>query len=630
MIYVYDLEVYPNFFSATFKHYKTKEIKQFVIYKNRNDLKDIINFISNPHMWLVGYNNFNYDNQLLKYIVYNEQELEEFTTDFICSEIHRLSDAIINNNCRDYMFNLPFKSLDLMKIGNLNQKSLKLVGVVMKWYKLQDLPIPNDSNIKEKDLVTLLKYNLNDVEITEKLLSYLEPSIKLRFDVSKEYNVNVHSETDSGISNRLLEKFYSESTGLDKSFFKPLRTHRGKIFMWNVIFEDVFFITKPMQEFLEMLKKVVIYEKTPFMKKSIILHGVKYILGVGGLHSADTGDLFEETEELKIIDSDVNSYYPSMIINNSIHPKHLGVDFIKQYTEVRDIRLEAKKKSKDKSLPEDERVRNKTIQEAFKLILNSSYGKMKFDKHWLYDPLAALQITINCQLYLLMLIERLGELNFNVISANTDGIITLVPTDRVDEYHDHCKKWEKNTNFTLEHTYYKKYVRRDVNNYLSITTSEDIKAKGDFIYPDLSKIGEDPFILRRGFDRPIIPLALNNFFIHNIPIEETIRKHNDIYDFCTSQKTDKSFTNEYHTIKNNELHIEKIQQSVRYYISNKGGSLYKRHNQDGRLINYCVGKNVTLFNDYVQKEDYDIDYNYYIHETQKIIDQIIKKQLKLF
>jgi hypothetical protein len=104
----------------------------------------------------------------------------------------------------------------------------------------------------------------------------------------------------------------------------------------------------------------------------------------------------------------------------------------------------------------------------------------------------------------------------------------------------------------------------------------------------------------------------------------------DIYDFCTSQKTDKSFKNEYHSIDNDKLKIHELQQSVRYYVSNKGGSLYKRHREDGRLINYCVGYNVTLFNDYVDKEDYDINYNYYIKETQKIIDQVINPQLKLF
>lgn len=630
MIYIYDIETYNNFFSATFKNYETKEIKQFVIFKNHNDLLSLIDFITNPNLWLAGYNNYSFDNQILKYLYDNKKNFSTLSGDDLCYIIHTFALSIIEEDTRNYSYFLPFKSLDLMKIGGLYQKSLKLVGTVMKWPKLQDLPIPNDQDIKVEDVTTILKYNLNDVEITERLFELMEPAIQLRAEVSKEYDINAWSESDSGIANKLLEKFYSESTGLEPRDFKDLRTKRGKIFFQDVIMPDVFFRTDNMMEFLTKLRKSILFESTPFMKKSFILHGTKYVMGVGGLHSQDEGGLFEETEDVKIIDADVGSYYPTMIINNNIHPKHLGDSFIKQYKEIRDYRIDAKHKSKDQSLSEEERTKYKAIQEAFKIILNSSYGKMKYENHWLYDPLSALQITINCQLYLLMLIEYLGEQDFNVISANTDGIITLVPKDREEEYYKICKQWEEATQFTLEFVYYKKYARRDVNNYLSITVDGIIKAKGDFIYPDLSKINEDPFLLRRGFDRPIIPLALNKYFIEGIPIEDTIRNHKDIYDFCTSQKTDKKFINEYHTIKNDSLHVKKLQQSVRYYVSNSGGSLYKKRIEDGGMINYCVGYNVTIFNDYVEKEDYDINYNYYIKETQKIIDQVINPQLKLF
>ena len=169
-----------------------------------------------------------------------------------------------------------------------------------------------------------------------------------------------------------------------------------------------------------------------------------------------------------------------------------------------------------------------------------------------------------------MLIEYLGIKGFDVISANTDGIVTLVPKGKRDEYFELCKQWEEFSRFDLQYTHYKKYARRDINNYLSVTTDGEVKTKGDFKISDVTKIGEDPFVLMRGFDRPIIQIALNKFFVEGIPIEETIRNHTDIYDFCTSQKTDKKFKNEYHTLKDGELNIQSIQQSVRYYISNKG------------------------------------------------------------
>jgi hypothetical protein len=41
----------------------TKEIKEFIIFEERNDFNELVDFIANPNMWLVGYNNFNFDNQ---------------------------------------------------------------------------------------------------------------------------------------------------------------------------------------------------------------------------------------------------------------------------------------------------------------------------------------------------------------------------------------------------------------------------------------------------------------------------------------------------------------------------------------------------------------------------------------
>ena len=255
---------------------------------------------------------------------------------------------------------------------------------------------------------------------------------------------------------------------------------------------------------------------------------------------------------------------------------------------------------------------------------------MKFENHWLYDPLAALRVTINGQLYLLMLIERLVNRGFKIISANTDGIITIVPKVRQDEYRNICTQWENDTNFNLEYTYYSKYVRRDVNNYIAITNEGDVKVKGEFTIPDVDNIKKDQFMLRRGFDKPIVAIALQRYFVTGVPIADTIRNHKDIYDFCIAKKTDKKFTNEFHTLRNGKANVEKLQQSVRFFVSNNGGTLFKRDPIEGKLIAYSSGNRVSIFNDYYESEDYDINYGYYIHETQKIIDEIVNPQLTLF
>ena len=220
-----------------------------------------------------------------------------------------------------------------------------------------------------------------------------------------------------------------------------------------------------------------------------------------------------------------------------------------------------------------------------------------------------------------MLIEALVLHGFKVISANTDGITTIVPKTRKKEYLEVCKNWENKTRFELEYTKYSKYVRRDVNNYLAICDDGYIKTKGVFI----NKIE-----LNKGYDKPIVSIALYEYFVNNKPIKETILNHRDIHDFCIAKKIDDKFTNEFHYVKNGKAHRDILQKSVRYYVSTDGGTLLKKN--ENTIIEYEANKRVTIFNEVIYRpmNAYNIDYGYYINSTQKIINEIINPQLSLF
>lgn len=604
---VYDIETYINYFGAIFKDVDTKEIKEFIVYKDRNDLPYLRQFILFDCEWLIGYNNFYFDNQLLNYIIHNDNATTE--------SIYELANRIVNSDDKyfEWKYKLPFKSVDLMKVGNL-QKSLKLVAVNLKWPKIQDLPISWNNAITDNDLQLLHNYNLNDVEITEALYYRLLPEIKMRQEAEQIYHVPLISESDSGMANRLMEKFYAELTEQKKEDFKKLRTDRNIILFKSIIFPDIVFFTPILRELLKDIKSHIYYKSQKYFNRTVTFDGVKYQLGIGGIHSMDKGGIFESTEDVKIIDEDITSMYPTIIINNRIKPQHLDRKFIDKYKELRDSRIEAKKEGR------------KIESDALKIVLNSIYGKFRNEHHWLYDPLAALQVTINGQLYILMLIEELVTNGFKVISANTDGIITIVPKDKNTLYNIICDEWCKYTNFKLEYTEYTKYIRRDVNNYIAVKEDGSTKEKGEFLLPDNKS-------LMQGYDKPIVSMALREFFLNNKDIVNFIKDHSDIYDFCIAKKTDKKFQNEYHWIDNSgELVITKLQKSIRYYVSTRGGSLYKYNPEEDTYINYCAGKSVKLFNNYVKLpiQDYEIDYGFYISETQKIINLIKNPQLKLF
>jgi hypothetical protein len=230
-----------------------------------------------------------------------------------------------------------------------------------------------------------------------------------------------------------------------------------------------------------------------------------------------------------------------------------------------------------------------------------------------------------------MLAERLANIpDSQVLMSNTDGLEIIIPRKYESLYYEICKEWELETKLVLEFEDYQKMWCRDINNYGCLSIKGKIKNKGCFEVDKV--IGTEPAYHKDNSFR-IIPLALQEYFVNNIPIEQTIRNHTNIYDFCGRQKFTKDSYGQIHYLDlfiNKEI-VEKQQKNVRYYISNKGANFIKYYSKGtNEVIN--SGYQVTIFNNYVEKlfEDYNINYKYYIKEAQKEINNIQKTQLKLF
>jgi len=413
------------------------------------------------------------------------------------------------------------------------------------------------------------------------------------------------------MANRLLEKLYSEKTGITISDLRKLRTPREIIHFENVIFEDIKFETKELQDELNKLYGMKWFKNQPFFKKKIIFNGTLYQMGIGGLHSTDEPGIFESDDTQDIIDADITSMYPNIIINHDLKPGHLIYEFLNIYKDLIDRRVKAKQEG------------NISEADTLKITVNSVFGKTLNDKHWLYDPLVGLRTTVNGQLYILMLIERLSSYGFKVISANTDGIVTIVPKDKRSLYDLCCRQWCEQTKFNLEFTEYKKYIRRDVNNYITLKKDNKIKTKGVFVI--------DPN-LQQGIDKPIISKALYEYFINDTDPSVTIRNSENILEYCIAKRTDDKFINEFHHVVDHDKHIDILQKTLRFYMNTNGGYLYKKDPKDNKLITYCNDSSVAILNEGTTKDikDYSINYNYYIKECNKIINLIEIKQLTLF
>ena len=113
------------------------------------------------------------------------------------------------------------------------------------------------------------------------------------------------------------------------------------------------------------------------------------------------------------MDCDVASYYPSIILNQGLCPANIGENFLRVYKKIVDERLKAKKEG------------DKVVSESLKIVINGSFGKFGSKFSALYAPEMLLQVTLTGQLALLMLIEKLENADIKVISANTDGVVSV-------------------------------------------------------------------------------------------------------------------------------------------------------------------------------------------------------------
>ena len=601
----YDIEVFPNLFCVTFKNVDTLEVRVFTIFEDINQLEELREFLDNE-LLLIGFNNLMYDgaviNYLLEHSYYKELvgDIFEFSSSLINSE--RFS---YNSEFRKYQFpeNVKFKQMDLMKIMAFDKLGvgLKQVAINLKWYRIQDLPLPYDHYVTKDELKLIHEYNLNDVLITEKFYHSILPQIELREKLSVLFETDLMNASDSRMANNILENFYTKQSGLDIRQVKDLRTKREQLFLKECIAPNIEFKTNYLKRIKREIEDTLVRKDTGFKySKTINFGGVEYELGVGGLHSVDFPAKFTASKEYKIFDNDAGSYYPSMMIVNNIIPEHLGKDFIKVLKKITEERLSAKKTDKVKA-------------DGLKITINSIFGKLNSNTFWLEDAKAMLSVTVSGQLYLMMLIEELVLNGIEVISANTDGVVSRVHISKMDIFKQIGENWQNKTGFILEETEYDVYSRQDVNNYLTKKHDGEIKSKGRYVYKA---------DLKKGYRHPVVPRAMYEYLANGIPVEETIRKHKDILDFCVSQKSGSDFQMEYH--KDNGS-VEMLQKNNRFFISLNGGRIIKRHKVKNTEIGLFVGKQVRILNDFDSSVDfslYDIDYDFYIEEANKYVSNI--------
>lgn len=634
---VYDIETLSNCF--TYTGYNTKEDKwyQFVIHDSINQLGELYDHIKNDLIMMVGFNNEKFDYPVIHWILTNVKRLITQSSDQIARDIYKEAQRIINSTEYEVIpDNKKFvPQTDLFLIWHYNNKarltSLKDLEFAMNMPNIEEMPIHHTQYVHEHQIQEILNYNKNDVEATYKFLLVTlgktdysiyknKNKIELREKLKRKFKIPCSNYPDVKIGEQLMLNLYARATNQNTRDLKEQRTNRDKIYLKDCIPSWCNIKSKEFLEFYKTICRTVITGAKGEFQKSIIFHGIKFDFGLGGSHGCIKSGVYKSDEQNIILDLDVSSLYPSIAKSLNLYPAHLGPEFMELYSQFIDDRIAEKHKPKAE--------RDNVLIEGYKLLLNGTYGKSNEATSFMYDPLYTFRTTIGGQMFICMWAERMVEAvpELTFIQINTDGITIKLPRNKVELIQQVCNQLTKETTLGIEEAFYKQMIIRDVNNYIaeyedSTSENEHLKLKGCF------EIDKE---YHKDNSMKIVAIALKNYFINNIPIETTIKNHDNIYDFCMRLKINSSSKAFYNTFKDGDIQQIPLNRTTRYYVSNKGGGLTIFYNGSTEVTRVNKGYVTTLFNNYVKSTDYDINYKFYIDEAYKIHDAVVDYQLTLF
>lgn len=652
IVYVYDIEVFQNIFHCSVKNTETNDIYKFEISERKNQLRDLVKFFKQVDKYITwgdyytaninipaniifcGYNNLHYDNPIINYIIEYEDKLIQYNIPTICSSIFNLSKTITTSSednidaWKHWKYQIWFDTFDILTMlySNKLRVGLKEIQVTMQYPNVQEFVCDWTKPLPLEDFESMIDYNINDIESTSELLNRCKKDVDLRIAIEDEYGVRVLSKDGVNIGMKILTQKYLEKTGLTWQDIKDLRSPMSVIPLKDVILPFIKYDSPILQRVLEDMKNQIVSPGRKGYENKFVFNNLRYSVGVGGIHSVNSPEIIIPRDDEMLIDIDVASLYPSMLIEYEFYPKHLGKEFLEVYKQIKDERIEAKHNG--------DKVKNETL----KLALNGLSGNLQNEHNFCYSPFAVMQIRINGQLLLLMLAEKLTQIGCRIVQANTDGLFVLLKKDVYSKVNSICREWEQLTKLTLEEDRFKAMYQYAINDYFAITEDNKVKEKGMFI--TTVKLG-------KGLTPKIIPKAVINFFKDGISVEDTIKNCTDIRDFLMSEKTGKQWHVEYMN--------EEQQRTNRFYASTNGGYLWKwkdTGHKEGEIITYTepyVGERkykasarqyqnmltasgVTLLNKFDNKpiEERKINYRYYIMEAYKIIRDLKPLQLSLW
>lgn len=600
----YDTECFRNYWAIAFKCRKTGRVKRFELTKRIElDRKGISKILRNFRVY--SFNGIKYDMPMIMAALagWSNQDLKN------------LSDAIIQNNLLDWQTYDQFgidkppsflDHIDLMSVspGSPQMPSLKMYGGRLHSRRMQEMPVDIDLPITAETLPIVRDYHVNDLDTTLDMATDLDTQVKLRAIMSDEYGVDLRSKSDAQIAEAVIKAEIERRTGR--------KIERPKIKAGKFKYVAPKFIVFKTEVLRNLLKTVTnsdftvgydgkVYEPASFENIDIRIGGHRYTFGLGGLHSTEKRASHVCDGTFKLRDRDVTGYYPRTIQVTGLTPPQLGHHFQDIFGDIITRRVKAKKSG------------DKNTAETLKIVLNGTFGKLGSPFSILYAPNLLIQTTVTGQLAILMLIERLFLADIEVVSANTDGIVSKIPNTpgmnfRFAEIID---DWEKDTEYDTEEVTYEALYSRDVNNYIAVyrDASGKLKAKTKGAYGERGPGLPGAAGQKHNPDAEICSIAVVQYLLHGIPIETTIEECDDVRKFVIIRRVKGG------AVKGDE-YIGKV---IRWYQAEGVEGCLTYATNGNRVPSSEGAKPLMLLPDELPD---DIDYSWYIREAEAILSDI--------
>lgn len=576
---ILDFEVYKYDWLVVWLDTDTR--KTHCIVNDKEKLEKFYNYYR--HQIMIGYNINHFDRYILQGIL----------CDF---DPYKICDWIINKDKQGWMYsrllnNFPVITFDTMP----KDKSLKQCEASLG-LKIKESSVPFDIQRKltPSEINETIEYCKHDVMCTFEVFLqggfYLSPqdewSSSLAILKEFDFPLSYMSKTKAQLGCAVLGAKKRVDTNDEFNIINPTNLILGK---YDYV-RDWFLDPKN-----HWYNKEVVGKKQPVKNEFITeIAGVMHTFAWGGVHASEERQIFDGI----LLMCDFGSLYPNIMVQYNFISR--GVPNPKRYVELLETRLRLK-------------ALHDSREKSYKISLNGSYGQMKYPSSPLYDPMMANNVCVTGQLIALDLIEKLEPFG-QILNSNTDGVLIKVNSlEQKQEVERVCREVSERVRIPIDVDEYKRFIVKDVNNYIAVMPNGKIKAKGSYV-----KV-QNPL----EYSTNIINHSIREYFIHGVPVSKTVNECDKIMEFQMITKAGSKFENAYHG-------SQCLNEKVNRVFASKNpadGGMYKLHKID-RGFKKIEGTPTSCFiiNDDIREMAIPskLDKSWYIAEAERKIKEFVK------